>query len=192
MNQVANAVKTTTAIVPGDRLKARDPSSYKLDDLKKAINKRVRTNVAPAYVEAQMGKASIKHAVDAYVADHVKRFGHDRDIILTQEELQERTRRGNAQGLVAAFLNVFKGEDQTKQSADENDTYKAVRVQASMRKITARDPDHFTTIIGRFLFDNKVLYNGMHARDKNTYLNRTKITPDLLKEIQERLLSLGL
>lgn len=192
MNQPqVSQTTTTSAIVPGDRLKERDPSKYSIDDLRKAVSKRIRNNIDFDLMESFMGYPSIQAAVDAYTEDHVRYYRHDRDVILTAEELQERMRTGNASAVVNSFLSVFKGEDKRKQVATEAQTQNAVRMQVSLRKITMSS-GVLSTSIGRYLYERRIIFQDLRNNDNNLYLDRTKVTNKVVGELIEKLLNTGL
>jgi hypothetical protein len=171
----APAAVKTMAIVPGDRISTTRKDVITYETLLAAVKKRYRNEMPwKDFVMNTLDKGfeTMKEAVDDCVAQHVARDGHDRNVILTQAELQERAFKMEAEGVMIALINRFKSGGRLS----ENDIKAVVRQQVSMRKIN-RDPERLAGILVRTLKDEKFIAITGIGRNMGYELSRGRSLP---------------
>lgn len=148
----ATSQKDTMAIVPGDRISTIKVDQYNYDELYAAVKKRYRSAHMVARQDVNdvldLNLPLIKEAVEEVVKRTVARVGHDRDVILTTQELGDRALRSEAEGIVGALMAML------KKPSTEVEINRAIRQQVSMRKID-RDGDRVAHALMRALTDDK-------------------------------------
>jgi hypothetical protein len=161
-----------TAIVPGDKIKPK-ASKQDFDEytLLKALDKRYRNQpqVEPELLDKALAMKSLQDAVE-YLKDVLVKFaGHDRDVILTQHELQERALRLEASGMMTALIRCLAVGD-----VMESQIRLAVRQQISIRKLN-RDVEHVEVSLMRAMKDDK--HVAMTFKGQNRVWNLVQSTP---------------
>jgi hypothetical protein len=134
-------------IIAGDIIKPR--VGFTKEEVLEAAKKRYRTEVCIDQMDDAMKRPTLKEAVDVIIADSIYWDGHDRNVILTQEELKARQQRSDAEGVITALVKVLE-----KGGADELTLKKAVRDQVAMRRMKV-NADHLSSSIVRVLTDRK-------------------------------------
>lgn len=158
-NQTASKAGPTIAIVPGDRISTSRTEVFDFDDLRTAFAKRYRVAANLSDVELCLTESTLKAAVERLKDICVERDGHDRHVILTQKELQERALKMEAEGIMTAVMNRLKQGRATQKEVDQ-----VVRQQVSMRKLS-RNPDALSSTLVRTLKDEKFIFiNGFGDR----------------------------
>ncbi len=110
---------------------------------KTALKKRYRdefdpTDVQGAFDDAIAKEQTLGEAVKELVDLYVKTDGHDRNLILTAEELVARKDRNDKLGILKAVINAVSKPN----GASEADIKLAVRTQMTMRKLQT-DPINY-------------------------------------------------
>lgn len=126
----------TKAIVPGDRIAIDRTEKFDEDQLLEAFDKRYRgePEIDGDVFDQAMAKPKLAEAVEFLKNHFVKIHGDDRFVIMTPQELAERTIRLQAEGVMNALMAEL------KKGASEITLKRVVRQQVGMRKID-RDPD---------------------------------------------------
>jgi hypothetical protein len=109
---------------------------FTLEQLKATVKKRYRDeihedDIAGAFNDAQEKKQTLLEASEELVALYVKTDGHERNLILTVEELAARKLTQDKLGIVKSIISAM-GKDQ---GATEADLKVAVRMQVTLRKL---------------------------------------------------------
>lgn len=125
----------TTAIVPGDKIKPKT-NAFTREDLMAACKKRYNGSICVDLMDEALRAATLKEAVDILVSDTIYHDGHDRNLILTQEELKARRIRMNIIGVLRAMISTLKKGKVSQKSIEF-----AITAQMAMRKLKCYNVD---------------------------------------------------
>ena len=107
-------------------------------ELKAAVKKRYSDEIhdddlTAGLEDAITAQQTLGQAADAIVKLYVETDGHERNLILTPEELAIRKEKGDKIGIVKAIIAAMRKAE----GATENDLKVAVRYQVTLRKLKA-------------------------------------------------------
>lgn len=125
----------TTAIVPGDKIKPKT-NAFTREDLMTACKKRYNGSICVDLMEEALKAATLKEAVDILVSDTIYHDGHDRNLILNQEELKARRMRMNIIGVLRAVVQVL-----NKGKVSQKSVEFAINAQMVLRKLKCYNVD---------------------------------------------------
>lgn len=148
----------------GDIIKPAVEEKPTFERIVEMMKKRYRGTIIVSAVDAHLKEATIKEAFDKILAQHVRLDGHERNIILTPEELVVRQRNDNIKGVVGAIATVLKG------SGDHRDMIAAVSRQVAMRKMrNVYSASVLAESIIRKLKDEKIIALKLHTNTKTVW-----------------------
>lgn len=134
----AQPLEKFTVIVPGDKIRPRGKEKFTEDQLIEALDKRYRNEpqVEAEVFDQALAMEKLQDAVEFLKNYLVKRDGHERDVILTQEELKTRAVNMNIIGILNGAINVLKKGSATQKSIEQ-----ALSIQAGLRRLKMYNVD---------------------------------------------------
>ncbi len=132
---------------------------FTIEELKAAVKKRYREFVHEddlngAHSDAIKAQQTLKQASEELVNLYVQTDGHERNLILTPEELSARKERSDKLGIVKAIFSALRKDN----GAAEQDIKTAVRYQVTLRKLNIDSIALGSRIIGTLCGDLKLVF----------------------------------
>lgn len=139
-----------------------DPNStkYDIETFKAALKKRYKDEFDPsdvqgAFADAKEKNQTLGEAVKELVDLYVQTDGHDRNLILTQAEIDQRKVRDNKLGVFRAIAGVLHANE----PATAERLITATRMQVTMRKLTIVPRDYSSGIMSALHEANLIQFN---------------------------------
>ena len=135
-------------------------TKFSIADLTAAIKKRYRDEVHAedikgAHSDAVRDGQTLGQAVEDLVKLYVQTDGHEKNLILTEQELNERRTKANKYGIVKAIILAIRSE----KGATISDLKTTVRLQATMRKLQINSDALGSHIVGTLCDEGLVVHN---------------------------------
>lgn len=149
-------------------------TKFSIADLTAAVKKRYRDEVHPddiqgAHADALRIGQNLGQAVEELVKLYIKTDGHDKNLILTEQELNDRKTKANKTGIVKSIIAVIRKE----KGASVSDLKTTVRLQATMRKLIINSDLLGSDIVSTLCEEEFVVYTpGNRASPDNWKLHK--------------------
>lgn len=134
-------------------------TKFSIADLTVAVKKRYRDEVHPddvqgAHADAVRIGQTLGQAVEELVKLYIKTDGHEKNLILTEQEINDRKTKANKVGIVKSIIAAVRKD----KGASVSDLKTTVRLQATMRKLTINSDLLGSNIVSNLCDEGSVIY----------------------------------
>ena len=134
-------------------------TKFTIKEFTAALKKRYRDeideqDIQSAYKDAQENQQQLGAAVKELVDLYVRTDGHDRNLILTAEELATRKTISDKEGILKSIISAVSKPN----GASVNDLKVAVRTQATLRKLTLDSDAYGSDLVAKLCEQELVIY----------------------------------
>lgn len=134
-------------------------TKFTIQEFTAALKKRYRDeidqqDIIGAYADAQEKQQQLGEAVKELVDLYVRTDGHERNLILTPEELAARKERSDKEGILKSIISAVSKPG----GAGVNELKTAVRTQVTLRKLQINGDTYGSDLVAKLCEQNLVTY----------------------------------